>query len=93
MTDEAVTHRPQTTTIAMDAKPTKHTQTLALRKASGIVQMQNHISTQTIAVRKVIGIARFLKCVVWGEGQLAIIIQKRSQCSTVTALFINYCFV
>ena len=23
MTDEAVTHRPQTTTIAMDAKPTK----------------------------------------------------------------------
>ena len=30
---------------------------------------------------------------VWGEGQLAIIIQKRSQCSTVTALFINYCFV
>ena len=35
------THRPQTTTIAMDAKPTKHTQTLILRKASGIVQMQN----------------------------------------------------
>ena len=33
MTDEAVTHRPQTTTIAMDAKPTKHTQTLTLRKA------------------------------------------------------------
>ena len=38
MADEAVTHRPQTTTIAMDAKPTKHTQTLALRKASGIVR-------------------------------------------------------
>ena len=38
MTDEAVTHRPQTTTIAMDAKPTKHTQTLAIRKASGIVR-------------------------------------------------------
>ena len=31
MTDEAVTHRPQTTTIAMDAKPTKHTQTLTLQ--------------------------------------------------------------
>lgn len=55
--------------------------------------MQNHISTQTIAVRKVNGIVRILKWVVWGEGQLAIIIQKRSQCSTVTALFINYCFV
>ena len=39
-----------------DAKQIKHTQTLTLRKASGIVQMQNHISTQTIAVRKVIGI-------------------------------------
>lgn len=39
------------------------------------------------------GIVRILKWVVWGEGQLAIIIQKRSQCSTVTALFINYCFV
>ena len=38
MTDEAVTHRPQTTTIAMDAKPTKHTQALALRKARGIVR-------------------------------------------------------
>ena len=37
MADEAVTHRPQTTTIAMDAKPTKHTQALALRKARGIV--------------------------------------------------------
>ena len=35
-----------------DAKQIKHTQTLTLRKASGIVQMQNHISTQTIAVRK-----------------------------------------
>ena len=32
------THRPQTTTIAMDAKPTKHTQTLTLRKARGIVR-------------------------------------------------------
>ena len=32
------THRPQTTTIAMDAKPTKHTQTLNLRKARGIVR-------------------------------------------------------
>ncbi len=38
MADEAVTHRPQTTTIAMDAKPTKHTQTLALRKARVIVR-------------------------------------------------------
>ena len=38
MTDEAVTHRPQTTTIAMDAKPTKHTQALALRKAREIVR-------------------------------------------------------
>ena len=38
MADEAVTHRPQTTTIAMDAKPTKHTQALALRKARGIVR-------------------------------------------------------
>ena len=27
-------HRLQTTTIAMDAKPTKHTQTLTLRKGS-----------------------------------------------------------
>ena len=26
------THRPQTTTIAMDAKPTKHTQTLPYEK-------------------------------------------------------------
>ena len=41
MTDEAVTHRPQMTTIAMDAKPTKHTQTLALRKVGRIVQMRN----------------------------------------------------
>ena len=64
MTDEAVTHRPQTTTIAMDAKPTKHTQTLTLRKASGIVQMQNHISTQTIAVRKVIEIVRKISLMV-----------------------------
>ena len=38
MADEAVTHRPQTTTIATDAKPTKHTQTLTLRKARGIVR-------------------------------------------------------
>ena len=38
MADEAVTHRPQTTTIAMDAKPTKRTQTLTLRKARGIVR-------------------------------------------------------
>ena len=44
MTDEAVTHRPQTTTIAMDAKPTKHTQTLALRKVSGIVRMRHRQS-------------------------------------------------
>jgi len=58
-----------------------------------IEQMRNRTNTQTIAVRKVIGIVRILKWVVWGEGQLAIIIQKRSQCSTVTALFINYCFV
>ena len=44
--------------VRKDAKQIKHTQTLTLRKASGIVQMQNHISTQTIAVRKVIEIVR-----------------------------------
>lgn len=31
--------------LCKDEKPTKHTQTLALRKASMIVQMQNHTST------------------------------------------------
>ena len=41
-----------------DAKQIKHTQTLTLRKASGIVQMRNHISKQTIAVRKASGIVR-----------------------------------
>ena len=56
--------------LCKDAKPTKHTQTLALRKARVIKQMRNHISTQTIAVRKVIGIARFLKWVVRSEGGL-----------------------
>ena len=47
MTDEAVTHRPQTTTIAMDAKPTKHTQTLTLRKIP-------YKYTQTITLRKIL---------------------------------------
>ena len=31
--------------LCKDAKPTKHTQTLALRKERGIVRMQNHTST------------------------------------------------
>ena len=53
MADEAVTHRPQTTTIAMDAKPTKHTQTLALRKARcDSLNAKPYKHTQTIAVRK-----------------------------------------
>ena len=62
MTDEAVTHRPQTTTIAMDAKPTKHTQTLALRKARcDSLNAKPYKHTQTIAVRKASVIVRFWK--------------------------------
>ena len=62
MADEAVTHRPQTTTIAMDAKPTKHTQTLALRKARCYsLNAKPYKHTQTIAVRKVSVTVRFWK--------------------------------
>ena len=42
------THRPQTTTIAMDAKPTKHTQTLILRKARGIVRFLEGLVWQSL---------------------------------------------
>ena len=52
MADEAVTHRPQTTTIAMDAKPTKHTQALALRKARGIVRFWKVWCKRRMVVRQ-----------------------------------------
>ena len=52
MADEAVTHRPQTTTIAMDAKPTKHTQTLTLRKARVIVRVWEGWCKRGMVVRQ-----------------------------------------
>ena len=52
MADEAVTHRPQTTTIATDAKPTKHTQTLTLRKARGIVRFWKGWCKRRMVVRQ-----------------------------------------
>ena len=58
-----------------DAKQIKHTQTLTLQKASGIVQMQNHISTQTIAVRKVIEIVRKISLMVRMESNPSVLRQ------------------
>ena len=51
LADEAVTHRPQTTTIATDAKPTKHTQTLTLRKARGIVRFWEVYAERGVVVQ------------------------------------------
>ena len=57
MADEAVTHRPQTTTIAMEAKPTKHTQTLTLRKARGIVRVWEGWCKRGMVVRQSLSLA------------------------------------
>ena len=52
MQREGQAHSPtKSESDSADVKPYKHTQTLTLRKARGIVQIRSHTSTQTLALR------------------------------------------
>ena len=75
-----------------NAKPYKYTNDCSTKSEWDSANAKPYKHTDDCSTKSEWDSADFeMGCV--GRGAVSIIIQKRSQCSTVTALFINYCFV